>query len=443
MIGILRNPTFRALFSAQVIALVGTGLLTVGLGLLAYDLAGERAGVVLGMALTLKMVAYVGLSPVAQAVATRLPRKAVLVGADVVRALVALCLPFVSEVWQIYALIFVLQSASATFTPAFQAAIPDVLPDEGDYTRALSLSRLAYDLENLLSPALAALLLTLVSYSWLFVGTVLGFVISGGLVLLAAVPPLGKDARQRPFRERLTRGIRIYLATPRLRGLWALNLAASAVGAFVLVNTVVLVRSSYGGDERSLAVAMAAFGAGSMGAAMVLPRVLERMADRPVMMMGAQGLVVVALIMGALLAFDGLPGWTVFLLVWVMIGFLYASVLTPSGRLLRRSAHAEDRPAVFAAQFALSHACWLVTYPTAGLAAQGLGMGGALVLLGLMALVGVIVARAVWPAGLAQEIVHEHPDLPPDHPHLRAHGGRRHAHVFVIDDEHRVWPTQG
>ncbi|HKK84159.1 MAG TPA: MFS transporter [Roseovarius sp.] len=443
MIGILRNPTFRALFSAQVIALVGTGLLTVGLGLLAYDLAGERAGVVLGMALTLKMVAYVGLSPVAQAVATRLPRKAVLVGADVVRALVALCLPFVSEVWQIYALIFVLQSASATFTPAFQAAIPDVLPDEGDYTRALSLSRLAYDLENLLSPALAALLLTLVSYSWLFVGTVLGFVISGGLVLLAAVPPLGKDARQRPFRERLTRGIRIYLATPRLRGLWALNLAASAVGAFVLVNTVVLVRSSYGGDERSLAVAMAAFGAGSMGAAMVLPRVLERMADRPVMMMGAQGLVVVALIMGALLAFDGLPGWTVFLLVWVMIGFLYASVLTPSGRLLRRSAHAEDRPAVFAAQFALSHACWLVTYPTAGWAAQGLGMGGALVLLGLMALVGVIVARAVWPAGLAQEIVHEHPDLPPDHPHLRAHGGRRHAHVFVIDDEHRVWPTQG
>jgi len=443
MIGILRNPTFRALFSAQVIALVGTGLLTVGLGLLAYDLAGERAGVVLGMALTLKMVAYVGLSPVAQAVATRLPRKAVLVGADVVRALVALCLPFVSEVWQIYALIFVLQSASATFTPAFQAAIPDVLPDEGDYTRALSLSRLAYDLENLLSPALAALLLTLVSYSWLFVGTVLGFVISGGLVLLAAVPPLGKDARQRPFRERLTRGIRIYLATPRLRGLWALNLAASAVGAFVLVNTVVLVRSSYGADERSLAVAMAAFGAGSMAAALSLPRVLERMADRPVMMMGAQGLVVVALIMGALLAFNGLPGWTVFLLVWVMIGFLYASVLTPSGRLLRRSAHAEDRPAVFAAQFALSHACWLVTYPTAGWAAQGLGMGGALVLLGLMALVGVIVARAVWPAGLAQEIVHEHPDLPPDHPHLRAHGGRRHAHVFVIDDEHRVWPTQG
>jgi len=34
-------------------------------------------------------------------------------------------MPFVTEVWQIYVLIFVLQSASAAFTPTFQATIPD------------------------------------------------------------------------------------------------------------------------------------------------------------------------------------------------------------------------------------------------------------------------------------------------------------------------------
>ena len=45
---------------------------------------------------------------------------------------------------------------AAAFTPTFQATIPDVLPDEKDYTRALSLSRLAYDLESLVSPMLAA-----------------------------------------------------------------------------------------------------------------------------------------------------------------------------------------------------------------------------------------------------------------------------------------------
>ncbi len=443
MLSLFRNPDYTRLFAAQVVALVGSGLLTVALGLLAYDFAGERAGLVLGTAYTIKMVAYVGLSPIAQALVQRLPRKAVLIGADLIRAGVALCLPFVTDLWQVYGLIFMLQAASATFTPAYQAVLPDVLPDEGDYTRALSLSRMAYDLENLTSPALAGLLLTVMSYHWLFMGTVAGFVGSALLVAAAVIPALRGKAAARPFRERLSRGLGIYLATPRLRGLLALNLAAASVGAFVLVNTVVLVRGNYGAGETGLAIAMAAFGAGSMAAALVLPRLLDHLSDRRVMMVGARGLIVVALVMGAVLWLDGLPGWGMFLLVWGIIGVLYSTILTPSGRLLRRSAHAEDRPAVFAAQFALSHACWLLTYPLAGWAGQAAGMGPALLLLAGLAVVGLVLAVRLWPADLHDAPEHDHPDLPEGHPHLRAHGGRRHAHAFVIDDAHHAWPTQG
>ena len=158
MLDILGNRTYRHLFLAQVIALLGTGLATVALGLLAYDLAGANAGAVLGTALAIKMVAYIGIAPIASAFAERVPRRALLVTLDLVRAGVALLLPFVTQVWQVYVLIFVLQSASAGFTPTFQATIPDVLPKEEDYTKALSLSRLAYDLESLGSPALAAAL---------------------------------------------------------------------------------------------------------------------------------------------------------------------------------------------------------------------------------------------------------------------------------------------
>ena len=39
MLNVLANRTYRHLFAAQVIALAGTGLLTVALGLLAYQLA--------------------------------------------------------------------------------------------------------------------------------------------------------------------------------------------------------------------------------------------------------------------------------------------------------------------------------------------------------------------------------------------------------------------
>ena len=177
MLSVLNNRTYRHLFTAQVIALVGTGLMTVALGLLAYELAGADAGAVLGTALAIKMLAYAGVAPVAQAFADRLPRRSLLVALDLVRAAVALCLPFVTEVWQIYLLIFVLQAASAGFTPTFQATIPDILPDEEDYTKALSLSRLAYDLESLISPMLAAALLTVISFQNLFAGSVLGFLV--------------------------------------------------------------------------------------------------------------------------------------------------------------------------------------------------------------------------------------------------------------------------
>ena len=183
MLSVLADRTYRHLFLAQVIALVGTGLATVALGLLSYDLAGANAGVVLGGALAIKMIAYIGVGPIVNAFVDRLPRRAFLVSMDLVRAGVAIMLPFVTQIWQVYLLIFLLQSASAAFTPTFQAAIPDILPEEERYTRALSLSRLAYDMESLVSPMLAAALLTVISFHWLFGGTVVGFLASAALVV--------------------------------------------------------------------------------------------------------------------------------------------------------------------------------------------------------------------------------------------------------------------
>ncbi len=50
MLEVLADRTYRHLFGAQVIALLGTGLATVALGLLAYDLAGSNLMLELGCA---------------------------------------------------------------------------------------------------------------------------------------------------------------------------------------------------------------------------------------------------------------------------------------------------------------------------------------------------------------------------------------------------------
>ena len=432
MLAILSNRTYRHLFTAQVIALIGTGLATVALGLLAWNLAGDDAGLVLGTALAIKMIAYVTLAPVASALADRVPRRAMLVSLDLIRAAIALFLPFVTEVWQVYILIFFLQAASAGFTPTFQATIPDVLPDEADYTRALSLSRLAYDLESLLSPMLAAALLTVVSFPVLFGGTVIGFTVSAALVLTVTLPSAQSSTR-RGIWDRTTRGIRIYLATPRLRGLLALNLTVAAAGAMVIVNTIVIVKSRFGLGEPEVALALAAFGGGSMVAALLLPRVLDKIEDRPPMLIGA-----VLLTIGTPLGYwvTSLP---LLIGLWLLLGFGYSLTQTPSGRLLRKSAQAEDRPAIFAAQFALSHACWLITYPLAGRFGAGFGLDVTFILMGAFAAFGLISAMILWPADDPQIIEHDHSDLPPDHPHLRDHG-KIHSHPLIIDDLHRHWP---
>ena len=436
MLGVLSNRTYRHLFLAQVVALIGTGLATVALGLLAFDLAGENAGAVLGTALAIKMVAYVAVAPVAAAFAERLPRRAMLVSLDIVRAAVALLLPFVTEIWQVYVLIFVLQSASAGFTPTFQATIPDVLPDERQYTQALSLSRLAYDLESLVSPVLAAALLTVISFHNLFAGTFVGFLVSSALVV-SVVLPSPKASAPRGIYDRTTRGIRIYLATPRLRGLLAINTAVAAAGALVIVNTVVYVQAVFGLGQSETALALAAFGGGSMLVALILPRLLDSVSDRAAMLAGASVLAV------ATFAAAAIPSYGWLLLLWFVIGAGYSMSQTPSGRLLRRSSRAEDRPALFAAQFALSHGCWLVTYALAGWAGAAFGLQAPALILAAIAASAVAAAAWLWPAADPEIVEHSHDGLPGSHPHWgegSVAGRNSHAHAFVIDDLHGTWP---
>jgi len=432
MLSTLRNPTFRHLFAAQIVALVGTGLATVALGLLAWQLAGDNAGAVLGTALAIKMVAYVTLAPVAAAIAERLPRRAFLVALDLIRAGVIAFLPFVDQVWQVYVLIFFLQAASAGFTPAFQAVIPDVLKDEDDYTNALSLLRLAEDLEQLASPMLAAALLTVVSFPVLFAGTVVGFVASALLVVTARLP--GRAAAEPGhFWADVTKGIRIYTRTPRLRGLMVMEAAVAAAGAMVYVNTVVLVQARLGLGEESVALAFAGFGAGSMLAAFLLPRILDRLEDRPVMISGA------ALMVAGVALVPLVGSLATLIALWAVIGFGFSLTQTPIGRIINRSAREADRGAVFAAQFALSHACWLVTYPLAGWIGAGAGLSAAALTLAVIGAAGLAPVLRLWPADDQTVLPHDHPDLPPDHPHLAEHGPH-HAHAVVIDDLHRRWP---
>ncbi|MCX5417610.1 MFS transporter [Streptomyces sp. NBC_00059] len=386
---------YRHLFGAQVIALFGTGLTTVALGLLAYDLAGPRAGMVLGTALTIKMVMYVVIAPLAAAYVDRLPRRTLLVLLDVVRGAVVLALPLVSEVWHIYLLIGLLQAGSAAFTPTFQAVIPDIVTDESDYTRALSASQVASTMESLLSPVLAAVALTFMSFDRLFLGTSAGFLVSALLVLSTRIPEARPSTHTKAW-DKASSGIRTFLRTPRLRGIMALNLVVAAAGSIVVVNTVNYVRDELGGSQQDVAWMLAASGTGTLLVALALPRVLDRIAARTVMMTGA-GVLVGGTTAAVTLIAAGRTTWTGTAIIWTVIGIGMALIITPTGKVLRASVGRNAIPEAFAAQFSLSHLAWLITYPLAGWLGTNVGFTLAWSVLAVLAAAGAVGALLLWP----------------------------------------------
>ncbi|WP_299924408.1 MFS transporter [uncultured Pelagimonas sp.] len=437
MSGALHNLTYRRLLLAQIFSVLGSGLTTIALGLLAFEMAGGQAGAVLGIALAIKMVAYVGVAPIATTLAERLPRKGFLIALDLARACLVLSLPFVTEIWHIYALVFGFQAFSAGFTPTFQATIPDILTDEGDYTQALSYSRLTYDLEALLGPLIAGAALTVLTFNSLFVGTAIGFLLSAGLVMSVRLPRR-KHVPTAAFSKRLTRGLWIYLATPRLRGVLALYVAVAAATAMVIVNTVVLVKDVLGQGDGLVAIFFAASGCGSMVVALALPKLLGETSPRPVMLAGG---VILSFGLGVAALSDEM--W-VGLILWFVIGAGASLIQTPTGLLLTWSCHSQDRPAVFAAQFALSHSAWLLAYPLAGVLGGAVGLPITFATMAALACLATFGAAKLWPAIDPLALEHEHDATVPPHAEgdeTQTGGSYRHRHAFVIDDAHPTWPT--
>jgi NRE family putative nickel resistance protein-like MFS transporter len=114
---------------------------TVGLALFAYQLAGgPGAAAIVGNALTLRILAFLLFSQPAGVLADRWDKRKMLIASDLVRCALLAVFPFITTVWQVYALVFAINAVTAFFTPAYDATIPGVVGKD-HYIQAVSLSR--------------------------------------------------------------------------------------------------------------------------------------------------------------------------------------------------------------------------------------------------------------------------------------------------------------
>jgi MFS family permease len=124
-----RNTSFRRLYLAQLISYLGDWFTTVALLGLVNDLSGGSATLTT-LVLVAQMVSIALFSPLGGHLADRFDRQLLMVGADVIRAVLALGFLLIDapgDIWMAYVLIAAISALSATFIPASHAAVPNLV----------------------------------------------------------------------------------------------------------------------------------------------------------------------------------------------------------------------------------------------------------------------------------------------------------------------------
>jgi MFS transporter, NRE family, putaive nickel resistance protein len=358
----LRNLTFARLYLSQTINLVGDALTWVGLAFLAFELAGQDAGGILSIALTLRVTAFVLLSPLAGALADRRNRKSIMLFTHLGRMGLVCLLPFVTQTWQIYSIILLLSGFSAFFTPTYTATIPLVTGKE-DYPQAIALSSATYQLLGILGPGLAGGVAALVGARQIFFLDGLTFGIAAFLIGTLPQTLLVKSAESTGNRPTTAQDIRLGTTClwidPVLRYALLMQGVAAIAGAQILVNTVGYVQGTLQLGKVEYGWVMAAFGGGAMIAAIALGN-LHLKGRKTTLTLAGASLITIALVPANWVNLGGL------LVLWLMAGVGQILVNVPTQILIADRVPPEFQGRIYGAHFAWSHFWWLLAYPLAG-----------------------------------------------------------------------------
>lgn len=385
---------YTRLFVANVFALLATGIATIALALLAYDLAGENSGAVLGAALALKMGINVVAPLFVQDLAARTPRKGWIIGLCVVRGGVLLFLPFVTAVWQIFMLLIVFEFAAAASRSAYLAIVADMLTDETEYAEAAAKARAAYHAEGVISPLLAAALLGVFDFRGVFIVAVILFSAAALTNARVNIPPAVNFVHA-TFGSTF-KNVRRMLEAPDVRGALALSAASVLISAMVMVNTVVLVRGYFGLDDRAAAIGLAAFGAGGIIAAVRAPVGIALRGERIIMLAAGAAMSALLLLGSQLQTYPGM------LVLWFALGVCSTLCHLPIQPLIRRLSAGGERQGIYAAHYSLDYSFLFVGYLLAGWVGSEVGLKAAFIGVGMFAASVVLLAAAFWPAKAAR-----------------------------------------
>jgi len=267
----LKERIFLKLYLSQTISLLGDAFTWVGIALLAFQFVGENSATILATALTLRVTAFFLFGPNAGVLEDRIDRKKIMYITHFVRMGIVGCLPFVTEAWQIYVLIFILNIFNAFFTPAYKAAIPQSIKSEKNYSSGIALSNATNQLLGVLGPGLAGGVAAWLGARQIFFVDAASFVIAA--VFILSLPSLlierkenGNVVQAKVWTD-IIKGTRLLFRDKAIRFALLIELVSAIAGAQILVNTIGYIKGQLHLTDKHYGYVMAAFGIGAAIAA--------------------------------------------------------------------------------------------------------------------------------------------------------------------------------
>lgn len=200
---VLRLRDFRLLWSGQAISTLGDQLFPVAVTIAVLDSTRDDASAV-GLILACRWLALVLFVMIGGVWADRLPRRVVMMGADVFRAVVVLALATVPHppLWVLAGLVFLVGGGEAFFRPAYGALLPTVVPADR-VAAANALTSMSFRTGAIIGPALSAAIVTSTGPRPAFALDALTFLVS-----LATLGRVAEPAHQPRERQHLVVDIR-------------------------------------------------------------------------------------------------------------------------------------------------------------------------------------------------------------------------------------------
>ena len=239
---VLANPALRRLQVAWAASMTGTLAYLVVLSVVAYRHGGGATGV--GLLMLLRMIVSAAASPFTAILADRRSRRGVMVGTDLVRAVLVLSLAWLvsAGVAAVFAMACVIAVVATAFRPAQASLLPQLARTPEELTAANAVAVTIESAAIFAGPGIGGLLLALTRTSVVFAICAAIFVWSAALIALVPDPerPAPSGASEAGGLLRTAgEGFRVLLGTPLLAtvvGVYALQAAAAgALGVYTVV----------------------------------------------------------------------------------------------------------------------------------------------------------------------------------------------------------------